>query len=200
MRKGYKVAHTILAGIIKVVFRVKVEGLENDPGEGGILLCSNHVTLLDPICISAVLRKTEPFYMAKKELFKIPVISSILRALGSYPVNRGAGDLGAIHKTVDLLNEGHCVGIFPQGTRCRGKALEDTKFKNGAALVLSKTEVPVLPVRVKVKNNKWCLFRKIVIVIGEKIEADALKIDPEKNKSEEMARITSLIFERIKEL
>ncbi len=200
MRKGYKVAHTILAGLVRFLFRVKVEGLKNDPGEGGILLCSNHITLLDPICISAVLRKTEPFYMAKKELFKIPILSSILRALGSYPVNRGAGDLGAIHKTVDLLRAGHCVGIFPQGTRCRGVSLEDTKFKNGAALVLSKTEVPVLPVRVKVKNNKWCPFKKIEIVIGEKIEADMLKLDPEKNKSEEMARITSLIFERIKEL
>ncbi len=200
MRKGYKVAHTILAGLVKVLFRVKISGLENDPGEGGILLCSNHITLLDPICISASLRKTEPFYMAKKELFKIPILSSILRALGAYPVNRGAGDLGAIHKTVDLLNDGHCVGIFPQGTRCRGKALEDTKFKNGAALVLSKTNVPVLPVRVKVKNNKWYQFRKIEIVIGEKIEVDLLKIDPEKNKSEEMARITNVIFERIKGL
>lgn len=200
MRKGYKVAHTILAGLVRFLFRVKVTGLENDPGEGGILLCSNHITLLDPICISAVLRKTEPFYMAKKELFKIPILSSILRALGAYPVNRGAGDLGAIHKTVDLLKEGHCVGIFPQGTRCRGKALDDTKFKNGAALVLSKTRVPVLPVRVKIKSNKWCPFRKIEIVIGEKIEADMLKIDPEKNKSKEMSRITALIFQRVKEL
>lgn len=200
MRKGYKVAHAILAGLVKFLFRVKVEGLENDPGEGGFLLCSNHVTLLDPICISASLKKTEAFYMAKKELFKIPVISSLLRAFGAYPVNRGAGDLGAIHKTVDILKEGHCVGIFPQGTRCRGKALEDTKFKNGAALVLSKTEVPVLPVRVKIKNNKWCPLRKIVIVIGKRIEPEDLKIDPEKNKSEEMARITSIIFERIKEL
>ena len=200
MRKGYKVAHTILAGLVRFLFRVKISGLENAPGEGGILLCSNHVTLLDPICISASLRKTEPFYMAKKELFKIPILSSILRALGAYPVNRGAGDLGAIHKTVDLLNDGHCVGIFPQGTRCRGKALEDTKFKNGAALVLSKTNVPVLPVRVKVNNNKWYPFRKIEIVIGEKIEVDLLKIDPEKNKSEEMARITNVIFERIKGL
>ena len=200
MRKGYKVAHTILAGLIKFLFRVKVEGIENDPGEGGILLCSNHETLLAPVSIRAYLKKTEAFYMAKKELFKIPILSSLIRTLGAYPVIRGAGDLGAIHKTVDILKDGHCVGIFPQGTRCRGKALEDTKFKSGAALVLSKTHVPVLPVRVKVKNNKWCPFRKIVIVIGKRIEADELKIDPEKNKSEEMARITSIIFERIKEL
>ena len=199
MRKGYKVAHTILAGLVRFLFRVKVKGLENDPGSGGILLCSNHVTLLDPICISASLRKTEPFYMAKKELFKIPILRGILKALGAYPVNRGAGDIGAVHKTIDLLNEGHCVGIFPQGTRCKGVPLEETKFKNGAALVLSKTNVPVLPVRVKVKKNRWIPLRKIQIVIGEKIPAEALAIG-EGSKNEELARITSLIFEKIKEL
>lgn len=200
MRKGYKIVHAVLGGAVRFIFRVKVKGLENDPGEGGILLCSNHVTLIDPVCISAVLRKTEPFYMAKKELFKIPILNSLIRAFGAYPVNRGAGDIGAIHKTIDLLSEGHCVGIFPQGTRCKGVALEDTKFKNGAALVLSKTKVPVLPVRIKVKKNSWCPFRKIEVIIGKKIEADELVIDPELNKSEEMARITNLIYERIREL
>lgn len=200
MRKGYKIVHGIVAVIVRVLFRVKVTGLENDPGEGGILLCSNHVTLLDPVCISAVLRKTEPFYMAKKELFKIPVLSSLIRAFGAYPVNRGSGDIGAIHKTIDLLNEGHCVGIFPQGTRCKGVALEDTKFKNGAALVLSKISVPVLPVRIKVKNNAWCPFRKIEVIIGKQIPSAELSIDTELSKTEEMARITNLIYEKIREL
>ena len=200
MRKGYKFAHTVLAGLVRFIFRVKVKGLDNDPGCGAILLCSNHVTLLDPICINAVLRKTEPFYMAKKELFKIPIISGLLKTFGAYPVNRGAGDLGAIHKTIDILGYGHCVGIFPQGTRCKGIPLEETKFKNGAALVLSKISVPVLPVRVKVKNNRWLPFRRIEIVIGKKINAEELKISSEANKSEELARITNLIFERIKAL
>ncbi len=200
MRKGYKVVHAIVAGLVKFLFRVRVYGIENDPGEGGILLCSNHVTLIDPVCISVVLQKTEPFYMAKKELFKIPILNSLIRAFGAYPVNRGTGDMGAIHKSIDLLNEGHCVGIFPQGTRCKGKALEDTKFKNGAALILSKAPVPVLPVRIKVKKNKWCPLRRIDVIIGKRIEADELKLDLEKSKSDEMNRITELIYSRILEL
>ncbi len=200
MRKGYKVVHGIVAGLVKFLLRVKVSGLENDPGSGGILLCSNHVTLADPICISAVLKKTEPFYMAKKELFKIPLLNSIIRAFGAYPVSRGSGDISAIHKTVELLGDGHCVGIFPQGTRCKGIKLEDTKFKNGAALILSKTNVPVLPVRIKLKNDKWIPFRKIEVIIGKKIEADELAIDTEKSRAEEMARITDLIYHRISEL
>ncbi|MBQ8005679.1 MAG: 1-acyl-sn-glycerol-3-phosphate acyltransferase [Clostridia bacterium] len=200
MRKGYKIVHGILAGAVKFIFRVKVTGLENEPGPGGILLCSNHVTLLDPICINVVLRKTEPFYMAKKELFKIPLLNGLIRAFGAYPVNRGGGDIGAIHKTIDLLSEGHCVGIFPQGTRCKGVPFEETRFKNGAALVLSKTNVPVLPCRVKVKNNCWLPFRKIEVVIGEQIEASELAFDAEKNRTEELARITDVIYRRIGEL
>ena len=200
MRKGYKIVHSVVSGLIKVLFRVRVSGIENDPGDGGILLCSNHVTLLDPVCISAVLKKTEPFYMAKKELFKIPLLNSLIRAFGAYPVSRGTGDIGAIHKTIDLLGEGHCVGIFPQGTRCKGVALEETKFKNGAALVLSKINVPVLPVRIKVKNNAWRIFRRIDVVIGKKNSPEELKMNPELNKNEEMARVTNIIYERIREL
>ena len=200
MRKGYKIVHSVVSGRIKVLFRVRVSGIENDPGDGGILLCSNHVTLLDPVCISAVLKKAEPFYMAKKELFKIPLLNSLIRAFGAYPVSRGTGDIGAIHKTIDLLGEGHCVGIFPQGTRCKGVALEETKFKNGAALVLSKINVPVLPVRIKVKNNAWRIFRRIDVVIGKNISPEELKMNPELNKNEEMARVTNIIYERIREL
>ncbi len=200
MRKGYKIVHGIIAGAVRFLFRVKVTGLENEQGEGGILLCSNHVTLIDPVCISAVLRRTEPFYMAKKELFKIPLLNSLIRAFGAYPVNRGTGDIGAIHKTIDLLKEGNCVGIFPQGTRCKGVRLEDTKFKNGAALVLSKVSVPVLPVRIKVKNNRWRPFRKIEVIVGKPIASEKLAFDGDANKTEEMARITNLIYESILKL
>lgn len=200
MRRSYKIAHTLLAGLVRFLFRVKVTGLHNEPGKQSALLCSNHITLLDPICINAVLRKTEPFYMAKKELFRIPIIKSILKALGAYPVNRGSGDIGAIHKTIDLLKNGNCVGIFPQGTRCKGMAPEDTKFKNGAALVLSKVNVPVIPVRVKVKNNRWIPFRKIEIVIGEPISEKELVYNPDAQKNEEYARITEIIRSRILEL
>ncbi|MEE0967928.1 MAG: lysophospholipid acyltransferase family protein [Clostridia bacterium] len=200
MRKGYKIVHGVLAGIVKFIFRVKVHGLENDTGDEGILLCSNHVTLIDPVCLSAALRKTEPFYMAKKELFKIPLLNSLIRAFGAYPVNRGSGDIGALHKTIDLLKEGHCVGIFPQGTRCKGVAFEETTFKSGTALILSRAHVPVLPVRIKVKNNRWRPFRRIEIIIGKKIEASELAINPDLNKNDEMTRITNLIYDRIAEM
>lgn len=200
MNKSYKVAHAMLAWLVKLIFRVHVAGLENEPTEGGILLCSNHVSLIDPICICAVLKKTEPLFMAKKELFKVPLLRHIIRAFGAYPVNRGAGDIGAVRKTIALLKEGNCTGIFPQGTRCKGKTFEETKFKTGAALVLIKSGVPALPVRVKMKNNRWRFLRRIDIVIGKPITTEEIAFDPEKPRNEETERITNLLFEKINEL
>ena len=197
--KFYTKMKKFFAGLFRRLLRIKVVNPENEPIDTNYIVCCNHTALLDVVVIAAGLKRQVRF-MAKKEVFKVPILNWFIKSMGAFPVDRKGGDVGAIKKTIEILNSGSCVGVFPQGTRCRGKALEDTKFKNGAALVLSKTNVPVLPVRVKVKNNKWYPFRKIEIVIGEKIEVDLLKIDPEKNKSEEMARITNVIFERIKGL
>lgn len=200
MRKSYKKVHSALAGIVRFLFRVKVVGPQNEPEktDDGILLCSNHISLLDPICINAVLRRTEPFYMAKKSLFKVPVIKTLLKFFNAYPVNRGAGDLSAIHNSVSLLKEGNCVGIFAQGTRCRGVDLEDTKFKTGAALICSRAEAHILPVRVVIKNNRWIPFRKITVVIGKLVPFADLAY--ESKKSGEFDRITDIIFKEISAL
>lgn len=200
MKSTYKKLHGILAGFFRFILRVKIKGQENEPSEGPLLICSNHVTLADPIAICASLRKIEPHYMAKKELFKIPVLSRLIKILGAYPVNRGGGDISAIHKSIDILKEGGAVGIFPQGTRCKGKRIEDTEFKNGAALICSKVNVPILPIKVDIKKNKWALFKRINIIIGKPIDPAELIFDSEKPRNEELSRITKIIFDRIVEL
>ncbi len=200
MRKSYRRIHSALAGIVRFLFRIKVVGLQNEPEktDKGILLCSNHMSLLDPISINAVLRRTEPFYMAKKSLFKVPVVKTLLKFFNAYPVNRGAGDLSAIHNSVNLLKAGNCVGIFAQGTRCRGVKLEDTKFKTGAALVCSRAEAHILPVRVVMKNDRWIPFRKITVIIGKLVPFESLAY--ESKKSGELDRITDIIFKEISAL
>ena len=200
MKSTYKKLHGILAGFFRFVLRVKIKGQENEPSEGPLLICSNHVTLADPIAICASLRKIEPHYMAKKELFKVPVLSWIIKILGAYPVNRGGGDIGAIHKSIDILKDGGAVGIFPQGTRCKCKRIEDTEFKNGAALICSKVNVPILPIKVDINKNKWALFKRINIIIGKPIAPAELIFDSEKPRNEELSRITKIIFDRIVEL
>ena len=198
MKKSlYKRLHSCLAGFIRFIFRIHVHGSENEPEPCGILLCSNHVSLLDPVCVAAAMKKTEAFFMAKKELFKIPVLSQLIKLLGAYPVERGGSDLSAVHKTIDLIKSGKCAGMFPQGTRCRARELEDTSFKTGAALIISKTDCPVLPIRICIKNNRWHVGRKIDIYIGAPITSDEIAFDSEAPRAAELKRITEILFDRI---
>lgn len=99
MKTSYKIIHAIFAGIIRCVLRIHVSGAENDlKYDEGVLLCANHVSLLDPVTICASIRHTEPLFMSKKELFKVPVVRHIIRAFGAYPVERGGADMGAMKK------------------------------------------------------------------------------------------------------
>lgn len=201
MKTSYKIIHAIFAGIIRCVLRIHVSGAENDlKYDEGVLLCANHVSLLDPVTICASIRHTEPLFMSKKELFKVPVVRHIIRAFGAYPVERGGADMGAMKKTIELISEGNCVGIFPQGTRCRDKRIRDTKFKSGAALIAERSGASVLPVCIKIKKNHWVPFRRIDVIIGSLIKAEEIAFDAEKPRGAEHDRITGLIFDRICEL
>jgi 1-acyl-sn-glycerol-3-phosphate acyltransferase len=139
--------------------------------------------------------------MAKKELFKIPLLAGLIRTLGAFPVDR-TGDVGAIKTSVSLLESGKCVGIFPQGTRCPGKAPRETadRVKNGAGLLVCKTGVSVLPVCLKTKKNKLLLFRRVDLIIGEPIPYEVLteSIDPSAMTHQALySHVSRVVFEHI---
>lgn len=161
----YEKAYDLLARPVLWLFRVRVEGTENLPEDGGYLYCSNHICLLDPILISAA-AKTQVHYMAKKELFKIPLLSGLIKILGAYPVDRGGSDVGAIRRSIALLTEKKSIGLFIQGHRYSGVPLRETKPKNGAAMIAHRAGVPVVPVCIKMKNNRFVPFRRITIAVG----------------------------------
>ena len=200
MRRTYKILYRTLAPLLKVLFRVHGHGQENEPPTGtSFVVCANHISELDPICINIILGKTEPYYMAKAELFKIPILRGLLKnVFHAFPVKRGGSDLAAIRKTGEILSEGGCIGIFPQGTRCRGVEIEDTEFKTGASLIVSKNQADVLPVRVVMKKNRWCLFRRIDIYVGKLIKFEELGYD--KTDRDSYAKMALIIKDRICEL
>lgn len=111
-------------------------------------------------------------YMAKEELFKIPLLSSFIRRLGAFPVSRGKGDVGAIKTALKLLEEGHIVGIFPEGTRLKHKKGKTIKAKPGAALLAQKSGAPILPVAI---CGRYRPFSKIKIVFGKPFTLDLEK-------------------------
>ena len=194
MTKTYRFFYTLFVGIVKLIFRIKVVGAENEPKEGALLVCSNHISASDPVVICAAM-KHQVCYMAKKELFKIPVLSWLIKILGAFPVDRGGKDVSAVKKAIKLLVDGKRVGIFPQGTRHPGEEPRGTALKNGAAMISTHAKSDVLPVYIHRKDNTPKLFRKATVVIGKPIKFADFNYDPEAGG--EYTRMVNVIFDEI---
>lgn len=196
----YVVLHFLLAKPILWVSRVRVVGREHEPkrGEGAYLVICNHLKWYDPIWMCAALKQYQPHFMAKKELFRIPVLNWILKGFGAYPVNRGGADVGAIRRTIALLQDGKVVGMFPQGHRYCGQDPRKTDIKSGAAMIAARAGVPVLPVYIKAKDHTPRFLRRKELIIGELITPEEMNYQPE--ASGEYARISAMLFESVCQL
>lgn len=196
----YRVVKFTLTYPVRFLCHMKVRGAENEPTpeQGTYLVIANHRTWADPIYLCCALKHQQPHFMAKKELFKIPFLNLLIRALGAYPVNRGGADVGAIKHTITMLKGGAAVGMFPQGHRYNGVDPRETAVKTGAAMIAHKAEVQVLPVFVKVKNNKHFFLCKKEVIVGKPISVAEMNYNPD--APGEYQRIADLLFERVCEL
>ena len=189
-----------LGPVVRVLFRIHPHYIENEPdeSEGPYVLICNHISNADPVFICAGKLKQQPHYMAKKSLFKIPLLRGIIKAMGAFPVNRGGADVNAIKHAIKLLEDGKCVGIFPQGHRYQGVDPKTTDVKTGAAMLSCKTESQILPCFIKTKKRKISFLTRVDIIVGKPISFSELAYDPEAKG--EYARISSYVFEKVCEL
>jgi 1-acyl-sn-glycerol-3-phosphate acyltransferase len=177
-----------------VLFPYKVKGLENIPrDQKSLILCSNHISNLDPVFLLMGFKRLPIYFMAKAELFKGPVATWFFsNVFGAFPVNRGKGDTGSIDTAERLVNEGKLMGIFPEGTRSKDGKLG--RAKSGAALIAARTGASVLPVAIKTKGQKVKLFQKTYIFIDKLITPEELHINKE---NPDLRYASRLIMERI---
>ncbi len=194
MGKFYKGVYKCLAGLIRRLYRVEIIGAENEPENGSFIVAANHLSNHDVVILAACM-KHQLCYLAKAELFKIPILSQLIRALGAFPIKRGAGDVGAIKRTVGLLEEGKVVGFFPQGHRYPGLHPSKTEVLSGLGLVTVKAKATILPVAINAKKYRMRMFRKTTITIGKPIEFEAF-LPLEGNKSD-YQRISNEVFDNI---
>lgn len=198
--KLYAFLHFILAWLARLIFCVSCKTYKKEPplSDGALLVCANHISVLDPVLICAVLRKHQPRIMAKKELFSVPVIGWLVGQLGAYPIDRKGANADVILKTIKMLEDGYCVGMFPQGTRRADVDPATTPIKAGAGLIASKSKAAVLPIHIKTKNYRIKAFRKVTLIVGDPIPYE------EYTKGGELEgdsrAITQYIFDRILEL
>lgn len=139
------VSYFFVFPIFRLLFRGKTSGISKLPKTGGVVVVSNHGSHLDPPILGHALGRPVAF-MAKAELFKIPILSSIISACGAYPVRRGAGDREALRTASRRLVEGWATGVFLDGTRQENGRVNEPKA--GAALLAARTGCPILPVAI----------------------------------------------------
>ena len=151
-------------------YRVELRGAEHVPSDGGCILVANHESLLDPwfLCVATQRRVR---FMAKAELWRYPVIRWAMDAYGTFPVERGNGDTGAMSHAGELLDAGEILGIFPRGT---SKPTGNRIWHRGAARLALAHGVPLIPVRL-VATRQLLPRKPVRVLVGDAIEVAAAR-------------------------
>lgn len=171
-KKVYWLCVGIIRGLFFLLYPLRTTGAEHIPADGPVILCGNHLTLLDPLAAACVSKRTLRF-MAKKELFQNRLLGSLLRALGTFPVDRGNSDLAAVRQALGVLKQGDVLGIFPQGKR---ESKGGDKLMNGVSLIALRSGATVVPMCF---YEKCRLFHKTRLAFGAPVDLSAYagKID-----------------------
>ncbi|MFN8163627.1 MAG: lysophospholipid acyltransferase family protein [Solirubrobacterales bacterium] len=127
--------------------RLRVEGLESLPESGPLLIVGNHDSHWDPVMIGvAAVKRRQIRALAKAELWEVRGLGPILHGMGQIPIERGAGDKQALARAIETLREGACIGVFPEGTRSRGKVLRARSGVGRLALEVPEAHITLAAV------------------------------------------------------
>ncbi|MBQ2830333.1 MAG: 1-acyl-sn-glycerol-3-phosphate acyltransferase [Oscillospiraceae bacterium] len=168
MNRFYKGMHFVLAPILRLLFRIKVEGLENIPAGEGVVFCANHSAAIDPLLFCVALPRSVPVaIMAKAEVMRLPVIGAFFRALGAFSVLRGSSDMQAIRYAIKTVKEGANLLVFPEGTRV--KIPGRVRAKGGIVMIAMRTGAQLLPVYI---GGKKRVFGGVRVAFGAPYHAE----------------------------
>ena len=176
------VSSLLVFPLFRILFRGRVSGLHHVPLEGSLVVVANHGSHLDPPLLGHALGRPVAF-MAKEELFRVPLLGPLIRALAAYPVKRGASDREAIRTATARLNEGWATGVFLDGTRQADGRINQPM--PGAALLAARSGSPLLPVaiinshRALGTGQSMPRLVPIQIRIGEPVPAPASRRKPD---------------------
>jgi len=176
--------------LMRTVWRAQASGTENVPRQGALIVACNHRSYLDPPGMGCFCPRRIS-YMAKKELFEIPVLGPLIRAVGAYPVDRQGSARAAIKRSLEVLEAGGTVGIFPEGTRNRdGSAAPQT----GVALLASLSGAPVVPAHIGSDGPSRLARMKVAF-------GPPMRLPPDRKAThDDLAKFTADIMQAIQSL
>ncbi len=192
----YTIGKAVCMPIFKLLYRFKTVNADNIPTEGGVIIASNHLSNSDPPLLG-LSSKRRMYFMAKVELFENKFFGALIRALGAFPVERGAGDGKAIKTGEDLIREGNVMTIFIEGGRT--KTGELMRPRSGCALVAQQMQVPVVPACITVIGKSKSIFAKRLIEFGEPLTPEQLGLTVEGGRRE-LKNASNMIMGEIKRM
>lgn len=184
----YRFLVAIVSVLVKIIYRVKVNGIENFKDDKPIIISANHTHIFDPV-ILAMLTKRQIFFLSKKEIFEKKLSAKFFTKLGVIPIDRENTDLKAIKSCFRVIRNGDLLGIFPEGTRV--KTIDINNMKKGVALIALKNKVNILPIHIEASYK---IFSKITVDVYPMIETNNFD---NMEDSEAIDKLTEDLFYKI---
>lgn len=184
----YRFLVSIVSVLVKLIYRVKINGIENLKDDQPFIISANHIHIFDPV-ILATLTKRQIFFLSKKELFEKKLFAKFFGKLGVIPIDRDNTDIKAIKSCFRVIRAGNILGIFPEGTRV--KTVDINNMKKGVALIALKSKVNILPIHIE---GTYRIFSKITVDIYPMIEINNFE---NMEDSEAIDKLTEELFNQI---
>ncbi len=187
----------VVLPLYRLLLRGRTGGGANVPMEGALVVVANHGSYLDPPLLGHALGRPVAF-MAKAELFRIPLLGALIRACGAYPVSRGAGDRAAIRTASERLAQGWATGVFLDGTRQADGRVNTPQL--GAALLAARSGVPLLPVAIVNSHRALGPHGAGVRLVPVHVRVGTPIPAPTSHRREELERVTRAAQDQINAL
>jgi 1-acyl-sn-glycerol-3-phosphate acyltransferase len=187
----YAVLRPLTAFFMRLYWRVEARGVHHVPDTGAVLLVANHSSLADPPLIAGLIRRRRVSFLAKAELFRLPLFGRLIRALGANPVRREGGDPAALRTALRVLDSEGALLVFPEGTRGPEGTLRPGK--PGAGMLAALSQAAVVPVYVSGSGRAWPRGRrwprptKVTVTFGPPIRFEGRPGAPRTKESYQAA-------------
>ncbi|HLS08297.1 lysophospholipid acyltransferase family protein [Lentibacillus sp.] len=165
----YKVAKVVVSVLFFPLFRIRVIGKENVPKSGPVIICSNHISNLDPPVVG-ITSPRDIYFMAKGELFEKMFLRKLLSGIHAFPVKRGMSDRNALRKGLAILKNGNTLGLFPEGTRSKTGQLG--KPLAGAGFFALRSNAAIIPCAI---IGPYKPGKKLTVIYGEAMNMEAYR-------------------------